>query len=125
RNTMLNEEGGIDPLEFRFYNIVDRTNTTGTVWLGLTIGCAQCHTHKYDPILHKDYYGLFAFFNPAQEVDLAIPSAEDQANFPKAKAAFEAQHQALKQALDRDEKELRPARQAEWEASLDAKTTGA
>ena len=60
RNTMLNEEGGIDPLEFRFYAMVDRVSTTGTAWLGLTIGCAQCHTHKYDPITHTEYYGLLA-----------------------------------------------------------------
>ncbi|HMF27423.1 MAG TPA: DUF1549 domain-containing protein, partial [Candidatus Cybelea sp.] len=50
RNTMLNEEGGIDPLEFRYYAMTDRTAATGTVWLGLTVGCAQCHTHKFDPI---------------------------------------------------------------------------
>ncbi len=49
RNTMLNEEGGIDPLEFRYYAMVDRVSTTGTAWLGLTVGCAQCHTHKYRP----------------------------------------------------------------------------
>src|SRR5690242_6953354 len=60
RNTMLNEEGGIDPLEYRFLAMVDRTATTGTAWLGLTVGCAQCHTHKYDPITHKDYYRFMA-----------------------------------------------------------------
>ena len=76
RNTMLNEEGGIDPLEFRFHAVVDRVNTTGTTWLGLTVGCAQCHTHKYDPILHKDYYQLMAFLNNADEPDLDLP-AED------------------------------------------------
>ena len=53
RNTMLNEEGGIDPLEYRFYAMVDRVATTGTVWMGLTTGCAQCHTHKYDPLSHR------------------------------------------------------------------------
>src|SRR3954470_18088979 len=73
RNTMLNEEGGIDPLEFRFYAMVDRVSTTGTAWLGLTVGCAQCHTHKYDPILHKEYYGLMAFLDNADEPDLDIP----------------------------------------------------
>ena len=56
RNTMLNEEGGIDPLEYRFNAMVDRVATTGTVWLGMTTGCAQCHTHKFDPITHTDYY---------------------------------------------------------------------
>ena len=72
RNTMLNEEGGIDPLEYRFYAMVDRVATTGTVWLGLTIGCAQCHTHKYDPITHTDYYRFFALLNNADEPDLPL-----------------------------------------------------
>jgi len=72
RNTMLNEEGGIDPLEYRFYSMVDRVATTGTVWLGLTTGCAQCHTHKYDPISHADYYRLMALLNNADEPDLIV-----------------------------------------------------
>ena len=76
RNTMLNEEGGIDPQEFRFYSTVDRTNTTATVWLGLTLGCAQCHTHKFDPIPHRDYYQTLAFFNNADEPEFAVPNAE-------------------------------------------------
>jgi len=76
RNTMLNEEGGIDPLEFRFYAVADRVATTGTVWLGLTLGCAQCHTHKFDPISHKDYYGLFAFLNNADEPELEVVSED-------------------------------------------------
>lgn len=70
RNTMLNEEGGIDPLEFRFHAMVDRVATTGTVWMGLTVGCAQCHTHKYDPITHTDYYALMALMNNADEPEL-------------------------------------------------------
>ena len=73
RNTMLNEEGGIDPLEFRFHAMTDRVATTGATWLGLTVGCAQCHTHKYDPILHREYYQLMAFLNNADEPDLDIP----------------------------------------------------
>ncbi len=73
RNTMLNEEGGIDPLEFRFQAIVDRVATTGATWLGLTVGCAQCHTHKYDPIPHREYYQLMAFLNNADEPDLDLP----------------------------------------------------
>ncbi len=75
RNTMLNEEGGIDPLEFRFYSTVDRINTTGTAWLGLTVGCAQCHTHKFDPILHREYYQMMAFLNNADEPTYEIPDA--------------------------------------------------
>ncbi len=73
RNTMLNEEGGIDPLEYRFYSSIDRINTTGTTWLGLTVGCAQCHTHKYDPITQKEYYSLLAFLDNADEPQLEIP----------------------------------------------------
>src|SRR5579885_2624793 len=63
RNTQKNEEGGIDQEQFRVEAIVDRTNTTGTVFLGLTIGCCQCHDHKFDPITQREYYQLFAFFN--------------------------------------------------------------
>ncbi|MCE9564556.1 MAG: PSD1 and planctomycete cytochrome C domain-containing protein [Planctomycetes bacterium] len=76
RNTMLNEEGGIDPLEFRYYAMVDRIATTGTTWLGLTTGCAQCHTHKFDPITHTEYFKLFAFLNNADEPELAVPTPE-------------------------------------------------
>ena len=75
RNTMLNEEGGIDPLEFRFHAMTDRVSTTGTTWLGLTVGCAQCHTHKYDPISHQDYYGMMAYLNNADEPKFYIPKA--------------------------------------------------
>lgn len=73
RNTMLNEEGGIDPLEYRFYAMVDRIATTGTIWFGLTVNCCQCHTHKYDPLQHSDYYSLLALLNNADEPDLPIP----------------------------------------------------
>jgi hypothetical protein len=76
RNTMLNEEGGIDPLEFRFYATVDRVNTTGTVWLGLTLGCTQCHAHKYDPIPHRDYYQFMALLNNADEPEMPVPAPE-------------------------------------------------
>ena len=76
RNTMLNEEGGIDPLEYRFYAMVDRVATTGTVWLGLTTGCAQCHTHKYDPITHTDYYAMMALLNNADEPTITVADAE-------------------------------------------------
>jgi hypothetical protein len=75
RNTMLNEEGGIDPLEFRFHALTDRVATTGTVFLGLTVGCAQCHTHKFDPITHREYFGLMAYFDDADEPDFVVPDA--------------------------------------------------
>src|SRR5205814_2250379 len=60
RNTLTNEEGGTDPEQFRVESIIDRVNTTGSVFLGLTVGCAQCHAHKYDPISQREYYELFA-----------------------------------------------------------------
>src|SRR5262249_52373521 len=63
RNTLINQEGGIDLEQFRVESVVDRVNTTGSVWLGLTVGCAQCHDHKYDPLTQREYYQLFAFFN--------------------------------------------------------------
>ncbi len=69
RNTLINEEGGTDPQQFRHEAVVDRVNTTGAVWLGLTVGCAQCHTHKFDPISHREYYELFAFLNQATDVN--------------------------------------------------------
>ncbi len=69
RNTMINEEGGVKPDQFRHEALLDRVNTTGAVWLGLTVGCAQCHSHKYDPITQEDYYRLYAFFNWASDAN--------------------------------------------------------
>ncbi len=63
RNTMLNEEGGVDPEEFRVAAVNDRVGTTASVWLGSTLACARCHDHKYDPISQKEYYRVFAVFN--------------------------------------------------------------
>src|SRR4051812_32577269 len=67
RNTQINQEGGIDPEQFRVESVLDRVNTTGAAFLGLTIGCAQCHDHKFDPITQREYYQFYAFFN--QTVD--------------------------------------------------------
>ncbi|MFN9372802.1 MAG: DUF1549 domain-containing protein [Planctomycetaceae bacterium] len=78
RNTLTNKEGGADPEEFRVAAVVDRVNTTGSVWMGLTVGCAQCHSHKYDPLTLREYYGLFAFFNQADEADLPVPLPTDE-----------------------------------------------
>jgi hypothetical protein len=69
RNTVINEEGGVDPEQARVEQVMDRVHTTGAVWLGLTVGCAQCHTHKFDPIPHKEYYQMFAFFNSTLDVN--------------------------------------------------------
>lgn len=78
RNTSINQEGGIDIEQFRVESIVDRVNTTGAVWLGLTIGCSQCHDHKYDPISQREYYQLFAFFNNADEPNLELATPEQR-----------------------------------------------
>lgn len=72
RNTPINQEGGIDPEQYRIDSVFDRVATTGTVWLGLTVGCAQCHDHKFDPIEQKEYYRLFAFFNNQDEPNLIL-----------------------------------------------------
>lgn len=81
RQTLTNTEGGADQEEFRVAAVMDRVETTAAVWLGLTVGCARCHDHKYDDITQKDYYGLFAFFDNAdevtQEMRIGRPSSGD------------------------------------------------
>lgn len=69
RNTMTNDEGGTDDEEFRVAAVMDRLSTTMTTWMGLTAACAQCHTHKYDPITQREYYELFAIFNNTADAD--------------------------------------------------------
>ncbi len=69
RNTLTNNEGGTNDEEFRNVAIVDRVNTTFSVWMGVTMACAQCHTHKYDPITQKEYFEVFAIFNQSQDAD--------------------------------------------------------
>jgi Protein of unknown function (DUF1553)/Protein of unknown function (DUF1549)/Planctomycete cytochrome C len=93
RNTMLNQEGGVDDEEYRWYNLIDRVNTTASVWLGSTMACAQCHNHKYDPFTQKEYYKFLAFFDNSDyyvsnmgqgegwvvEPELELPTAEQYA----------------------------------------------
>jgi hypothetical protein len=69
RNTMTNTEGGTDDEEYRVAAVKDRVAVTGQVWMGLTFGCAQCHSHKFDPISQKDYYQVFAIFNQSEDAD--------------------------------------------------------
>jgi len=76
RNTMINEEGGIDSLEYRFYSMIDRVHVTSTAWLGLTMACAQCHTHKYDPISQTEYYRFMACLNNASEPVMEVPQPD-------------------------------------------------
>src|SRR5207249_227616 len=82
RNHMINEEGGIIPEEFLAEYCADRVETTSTVWLGLTMGCARCHDHKYDPLTQKDYYGLFAFFHNVSESGVGTYAEPIRRNTP-------------------------------------------
>ena len=109
RNTMLNEEGGIDPLEFRFYAMTDRVATTGTTWLGLTTGCCQCHTHKYDPITHHEYYGLMALLNNADEPDLNLPDPGAERSYERNLAEADKQLEGLPELWPGDDAEKRKA----------------
>ena len=72
RNHRGNAEGGIVPEEFAAEYVVDRVDTTATVWLGLTMGCARCHDHKYDPLTQREFYQMFAFFNNVPENGHAV-----------------------------------------------------
>lgn len=75
RNTQINEEGGIDKEQFRIESVFDRVVTTGSVWLGTTLQCCQCHNHKYDPITQREFYRLFAFLNNQDEPGLTLVPA--------------------------------------------------
>ena len=86
RNTLSNREGGADPEEYRVERVVDRASTMGTVWLGMTVGCARCHNHKYDPISQKEFYQLYAFFNNADEINISAPTPGRIGAVPQSKA---------------------------------------
>ena len=87
RNTLINQEGGTDREQFRNEAVVDRVSTTGAVWMGLTVGCAQCHTHKFDPLTQHEFYQLFAFFNSAQDVNSVAPTLAVASEAQQAKLA--------------------------------------
>ena len=93
---MINQEGGIDLEQFRVESVVDRVSTTGTVWLGLTIGCCQCHDHKFDPITQREYYQFFAFFNNCDEPTMEILSPADQARRKQVREALASVNRQLK-----------------------------
>ncbi len=113
RNTPINEEGGIDVEQFRIESILDRVNTTASVWLGLTMGCCQCHDHKFDPLPQADYYRLFAFFNNVDEVALTLASPDEVAAEKRAEEAVAAYLATLA-----DDPEVDAKRKA-WEDGLD------
>lgn len=121
RNHRTSAEGGIVPEEFRVEYVADRAETTSTVWLGLTMGCARCHDHKYDPISQRDFYRMFAFFNNVPEKGLVYNWGNDE---PLIKAPTAEQQLRLEQLdrrvaeLDRRWQSLQPklqASQREWE----------
>lgn len=120
RNTMINEEGGIDVEEFRFQALVDRVATTGTVWLGLTLGCGQCHTHKYDPFSQTEYYQIFAMLNNADEPEVPVPDeaiarrqAEVDARITALRAGLAERFDGLCEKYDAWEKEM-AAKAGRW-----------
>ncbi|MFZ4763362.1 MAG: PSD1 and planctomycete cytochrome C domain-containing protein [Roseimicrobium sp.] len=119
RNTLVNGEGGIDPEQFRIDAVFDRVATTGSVWLGLTVGCAQCHDHKFDPISQREFYGLFAFFNNCEQ-DGHGGTKTSTVEIPDAKKNVEALKREAKE-LDAKLTAMLPERLpvvAKWEGSL-------
>ena len=128
RNTLLNREGGTDGDEQRYEVIVDRVNTTSTVWLGSTLGCAQCHNHKYDPFTQKDYYRMYAFFENSEyrigtepfqrfvfEPDLELPTPEQEAKRKQLRDELAGIEKVLKSTTP----QLDQA-QVKWEAEMRA-----
>ena len=85
RMTLSNHEDGVDAEEFDCKAKVDRVSTTGTVWLGLTLGCAECHNHKYDPITQREFYQLYSFFNNADEVEVPVVASAPEGDRPEGK----------------------------------------
>ena len=129
RNTLLNLEGGIDFEQYRVEAVVDRVDVTGIAFFGLSLGCARCHDHKYDPISQREFYEFFAFFNSIDELSGEFSDREGRAraNEPvlefgtdeqyTRREALQAQLDAMKKEQARYEKELLE-RQPEWEESL-------
>ena len=125
RNHRMNSEMGIIPEEFFVENVVDRVSTTGTVWMGLTVGCARCHDHKFDPIKQKEFYQLFAYFNSIAESGIGQKTGNTPplvyAPTPEQQAELEAIEDRIA-AAEKQLAELQPAideAQQVWEASLD------
>ncbi len=127
RNTLRNEEGGIDVEQFRVESVKDRVSTTGTAWLGLTLGCAQCHDHKYDPISQREFYQFYAFFNNADEPSLDLPTLEQlrqRRDFQARLADLERRQRALDPTTEEGqanwEHKLRPEDKARFPAPIRA-----
>ncbi|MEY3173430.1 MAG: hypothetical protein RLZZ436_1344 [Planctomycetota bacterium] len=124
RNHRGNGEGGIIPEEYAVEYVVDRVDTVGTVWLGLTLGCARCHDHKYDPIKQREYYGLYAFFNSIPERGRAVKFGNSPPLIPAPTRSEQQQLMALERRLAETEQQfsalqapLKAAREG-WEAEF-------
>jgi hypothetical protein len=114
RNTLSNREGGADLEEFRVQQVLDRTATFGTTWLGLTLGCAQCHDHKFDPIPQKDFYRLYAYFNNADEANIDAPLPGEQDAYVVKKSDYDRQRLIVLEPV----RERLAVLQSEWEAKM-------
>ncbi len=114
RNSMINEEGGIDPEQFRVEALFDRMDAIGKAVLGLTTSCAQCHTHKFDPIEQVDYYRMLAFLNDTDEAAIAVYTPEEQAR----REEIVRETAAIEEGLRRDAPDW-AQRQRAWEETVD------
>ncbi len=113
RNTMTNTEGGTDDEEFRVAAVMDRVETTWQVWMGLTMQCAKCHNHKYDPIKQREYYQFFAFFNQTADNDQPDERPTLEVPWPEAQRRIEQHNRKIAQAekqLAQERKQLRQLR---------------
>jgi uncharacterized protein DUF1553/uncharacterized protein DUF1549/cytochrome c len=119
RNTMINEEGGVDQEQYRIEAVFDRVKTTGAAFLGLTTGCAQCHDHKYDPISQREFYQLFAFFNNQDEPSLQIVRAGQVDEYRKISADYAVEKLRLQSELARRSQEIVDLLPV-WESKLSA-----
>jgi hypothetical protein len=119
RNSMINEEGGIDPEQFRMEAMFDRMDAIGKGMLGLTIQCAQCHSHKYDPLSHTDYYRMFAFLNNCHEAQVTVYTPEQRAEWQATAAVIRDIEDRLR-AANPDWQQ----RMAAWEASVEGEQPG-
>jgi len=108
--------GGVKE-EYRVKTVKDRLNTTGTVWLGLTVGCAECHSHKYDPISQREYYEFYAFFNNTEESNAPAPAmpAHYVREYEEALRAFNERNRKLQNAVRDYERDVLPSKQQQWE----------
>ncbi len=123
RNTLTNKEGGVDQEEFRIAQVVDRTNTTYQAFMGITMNCAQCHTHKYDPITIREFYESMAFFNVGKELDIAAPLANEVDRYEKKKVISDKRIEEAREAIREYAPRLKD-KLAAWEETLDVPEKG-